>query len=78
MFNERMSSVRVSVEWVFGDIVERFKFTDFKKTQTVGLSPVAKQYAVSALLCNAKTCLYGSTTSLYFQCDPPSLEEYFH
>ena len=29
LFNEKMSSVRVSVEWVFGDIVERFKFTDF-------------------------------------------------
>ena len=68
---KKMSSVRVSVEWVFGDIVERFKFIDFKYTQNVGLSPVAKQqYAVSALLCNVM--------SLYFQCDPPSLEEYFH
>ena len=76
---KKMSPVRVSVEWVFGDIVERFKFIDFKYTQNVGLSPVAKQqYAVSALLCNVKTCLYGSTMSLYFQCDPPSLEEYFH
>ena len=33
------------------------------KTQKVGMSPVVKQYTVSALLCNAKMCLYGSTTS---------------
>ena len=31
MFNESMSSVRASVEWLFGDIVNYFKFLDFKK-----------------------------------------------
>ena len=30
-FNESMSKVRTSVEWVFGDIVRSFKFMDFKK-----------------------------------------------
>ena len=29
-FNKAMSSVRVSVEWLFGDIVEYFNFVDFK------------------------------------------------
>ncbi len=32
LFNESMSQVRVSVEWVFGDVVNYFKFIDFKKT----------------------------------------------
>ena len=76
-YNQRMSRVRVSVEWVFGDIIERFRFTDFKKMMKSGLSPVAKQYAVSALLTNARTCLHGSITSTFFNCQPPSLEEYF-
>ena len=31
MFNESMSAVRSSVEWLFGDIVNYFKFLDFKK-----------------------------------------------
>ena len=31
-FNDSMSNVRTSVEWLFGDIVEYFKFMDFKKT----------------------------------------------
>ena len=30
-FNQSMSKVRVSIEWVFGDIVNYFKFADFKK-----------------------------------------------
>ena len=32
---------------------------------------------VCALLRNALTCLYGNTTSDFFQLDPPSLEDYF-
>jgi len=58
-----MSSVRVAVEWVFGDILNFFKFLDFKKNLKSGLSPVAKIYIVCALLHNARCCLYGSTTS---------------
>lgn len=30
-FNTAMSSVRVSVEWLFGDITNYFRFIDFKK-----------------------------------------------
>ncbi len=57
-FNRSMSSVRVSVEWVFGDIINYFKFIDFKKNLKIGLSAVGKMYSVCALLRNALTCLY--------------------
>ena len=30
-FNSSMSKVRVAVEWVFGDVINYFKFVDFKK-----------------------------------------------
>lgn len=76
-FNSAMSSVRTSVEWVFGDVIGSFKFLDFKKNLKIGLSPVAKHYIVSAILRNALTCLYGNNTATYFGLDPPSLEEYF-
>ena len=62
-FNSAMSSVRSSVEWVFGDVSGSFK--------------VEKHYMVSALLRNALTCLYGNNTGTYFEVEPPSLEEYF-
>ena len=30
-YTHSMSSVRISVEWIFGDIINYFKFVDFKK-----------------------------------------------
>lgn len=76
-FNASMSTVRTAVEWVFGDITSYFAFLDFKKNLKIGLSPVGKMYAVCALLRNAITCLYGSSTSSYFDVQPPTLQEYF-
>ena len=65
-FNQCMSYLRSSVEWIFGDIINYFKFIDFKKYQKIGLSTVGKTYIVSALLRNALSCLYGNTTSQFF------------
>ena len=72
-----MSNVRLSVEWLFGDIINYFKFMDFKKNLKIGMSCVGKMYVVSALLRNALTCLYGNQTSQYFELDPPTLQDYF-
>ena len=72
-----LQSIRVSVEWVFGEIVEYFAFVDFKKNQKIGLQEVGTMYITCALLQNAMTCLYGSSTSTFMGLHPPSLEEYF-
>lgn len=77
-FNTSMSGVRVSVEWLFGDVVNYFKFIDFKKNMKIGLSEVGKMYIVCALLRNALTCLYFNTTSQFFDVEPPTLQEYFN
>ena len=42
IFNEKKSAVRASVEWLFADIINYFKFLDFKKNLRVGLSQVGK------------------------------------
>ena len=76
-FNQSMSTVRESVEWLFNDITNYFKFLDFRKNLKIGLSSVGKMYVVGALLRNALTCLYGNQTSRFFQLDPPSLQQYF-
>ena len=65
------------MEWLFGDIIKYFCFLDFKKNLKIGLSQIGKMYIVCALLRNALTCLYGNTTSQYFDLDPPTLQEYF-
>ena len=77
IFKEKMSAVRESVELLFADIIDYFKFRDFKKNLRIGLSQVGKIYIVCAILRNALTCLYSSTTAEYFGVDPPSLQDYF-
>ena len=75
--NAAMSGVRTSVEWLFGDIINYFKFLDFKKNLKIQLSSVGKMYVVCAILRNALTCLYGNQTSEFFEMEPPTLHEYF-
>ena len=41
-FNTSMSTVMISVEWIFGEITNSFKFLDFKNTLKIGLSTVGK------------------------------------
>ena len=73
LYNKAMSSVRMSVEWFFGDIVNYFIFLDFKKNLKILLCAVGKIYIVvgkiyivAATLRNALTCMYGNSTSEYF------------
>ena len=65
------------MEWLFGDIVNYFKFLDFKKNLKIGMSSIGKLYLVSALLQNAITCLYGNNISEFIDLQPPSLQYYF-
>ena len=45
-YNKVTSEVRVSLEWLFGDIINSFKFLDKQKNLKVGLSSVRKMYIV--------------------------------
>ena len=76
-FSKVMSQIRVSVEWLFGDIVNYFKFLDFKKNLKTEMSSIGKLYLVSALLQNAITCLYENNISELSDLQPPSLQYYF-
>ena len=76
-FNSSMSSLKTSVEWLFGDICTYFKFIDFKKDLKIGIWTVGKMSTVCALLRNALTCLYGNTISKLFDLEPPDLQDYF-
>ena len=77
-FNNSMSRVHTSVVWLLGDIINYFKFVDFKKSQKKSLSAVGKIYIViCAILRNTMTFLYGNYTSEFFDIDPPTLQDYF-
>jgi nuclease HARBI1 len=75
--NEIMSSVRICVEWEFGDIVNYWAAVNFKPRQVIsnGSRP-GQQYIIAALLSNCRNCLSPCRTSQYFDCPPPVLEDY--
>ena len=75
-FNRVMSSLRVSVEYGFGKILQLFAFVDLKKNQKLLLSPVKKFYIVVALFTNIHSCLRGNQVAMYFNCETPILETY--
>lgn len=75
-FNYHMSVVRQCVEWSFGKVIKNFAFLDFKKNLKLLLQDLGIMYKVATLLTNCLTCLYGSEASIYFQVQPPTLEEY--
>lgn len=77
VLNERMSAVRITVEWGFMRIKQLFAFLAFVPPQRVYSSPVSKFYRVAVLLTNMITCMNGSCeVSAYFNCAPPTLDEY--
>ena len=78
LFNMSMSKVRMSVEWIFGDVINDFKFLDFKKNLKMGLSAVGEMYVVGAILRNCLICLYGNQTVEHFDVNPPALEDYLN
>ena len=53
-YNDAMSEVRFSVEWLFGDIIDSFKFLDYKKNLKIELSSVGKYVRG---MCAASKCL---------------------
>ena len=76
-YKKAMSEVRVTVEWLFGNIKNYFKFIDFKKEMKLCLILVGKVYVVCVLLQNAHTYLYGNQVSTFFGMESLSLQEYF-
>jgi hypothetical protein len=77
-FNRWCSSVRESVEWHYGKVVQYWAFVDFVKQQKILQQPVAVQYLAASILTNMHTCLRGNTTTSFFDLDPPSLESFLN
>ena len=72
-----MSKVRISAEWLFKNVIENLKFSDYRNSQKIGVSSIGNMYCVSALLTNAHTCLYKNHCSNHFDHNPSFSEENF-
>ena len=75
-FNQKMSPCWEVVEWDYADIIWLWSVLDFSDTQRIYSVPLVIQYHVATILTNIHTCFYGSETSFYFNCCPPSIENY--
>jgi hypothetical protein len=77
LYNAIMTPERVSIEWGFGRIKARCPYITRIDLLKLRLVDVAKYIRVAVLLTNADVCMNGSQTSLYFECFPPTLTQYF-
>jgi nuclease HARBI1 len=76
-FNKALSSIRVSVEQVFGQTQELWTYNAFEKALTAGRQPIGTFFPVAVLLTNCHTCLRGtSSAGNRFPVNPLSIEEY--
>ena len=68
IFNESMSAVRSSVELLFADVINYFKFFDFKKNLKIGLSQVGKMYIVPIIFHDVQPYAFRfcSVTIIFF------------
>ena len=76
LYNRIMSSVRITVEWGFGAIIEQWKFHDFWQSMKIFVCPVAQYYVIAAFLCNLHNCLVGSKMQSYFNAQQQAINEY--
>ena len=75
--NKIFPKVRIAVEWDFGHTSNLFKFTQtWNNIKLLKHRNHQYYYFISTLLRNLHVCCYGNITSNYFNCKPPSLEDY--
>ena len=74
--NKMMSKCRQAIEWDYGLMGNMWKHVVFKKSLQLRKQKVSKMTLFCMLLTNSYVCLNGSQTSHYFECSPPSLEDW--
>lgn len=77
-FNKAMSAARITVEWMFKEVKTYWTMVDFPRKMRVLQAPVGSLYVAAVLLSNIRNCFYRNETSIYFNCKPPTLEEYLN
>ncbi|QRV97858.1 DDE superfamily endonuclease [Ceratobasidium sp. AG-Ba] len=75
-FNLKMSKLRQSVEWGFGNVSRNFAFMGYPNGLKLGLQPVGRFYLLVVIFTNIWASMYPSEISVKFQCAPPPLEDY--
>ena len=75
-WNKGMNAARVSIEHIFGIVVNKWAFIDFAKQQKLRWTRPARAYLNAQFLTHCHNCLHPNKVSQMFDCAPPSLREY--
>lgn len=76
-FNRSMIRPRLAVEHGFMRVSQLFPFFQRASNLKVFQMPLGRMYAVAVFLSNIRTCIDGKNQiSSYFNCDPPTLDDY--
>lgn len=76
--NRMMSKIRIGNEWAYGTTANLFPFLKYRAAQRIlGNELTTRYYTVGTLLRNAHMCLYEGLAADHFNCQCPSLEDYF-
>jgi hypothetical protein len=77
-WNTTMGRVCISVEHLFGVVIQEWPFLNtFWKQKVLG-NACGLMYWVAVLLTNAQACMVPNQTAQCYGCAPPTLVEYFH
>jgi DDE superfamily endonuclease len=74
--NRCMSSLREAIEWEYADISRLWGYTAFTGSLKMLKAPVTKIFIAATILKNAHVTVNGCEASIYFNMQPPSLEEW--
>ena len=75
-YNILLSSVHITVEWGFAELIEHWNFLDFRLAMKIFQCPVAQYYINAAFLSNIQNCLLGNRTQQYFNAQQLTIDEY--
>jgi nuclease HARBI1 len=74
--NKVMSSCRQSIEWNYNDLKQSWKFLNTKHCLKLMRMNISSYIITAMIIRNAHVTLNGNITSSYFNCRPPTLEDW--
>lgn len=76
--NTSTTSFHVTVEWSYMEVNLYCKTVDFKMNMRVGENAVGTLYLSATPMYNVRSFLYPNAASQYFNCAPPTFNQYLH
>jgi hypothetical protein len=76
--NKCLSSCRETIEWDYGNIGTMWATLQYKKLLKMRSMPVGNMCLAAMILRNAHVTMNGCHTSEYFNCLPPTFEEWIN